>query len=64
MGVLEFIFWLGLMEPPLESLTRGWLLIVLVVCLFWYWYIKLPGLARRDEVVGVDHRPRSPRIRK
>ena len=44
MGVLEFIYWLGLMKPPLESLARGWLFIVLVVCLFWWWYLKLPGV--------------------
>ena len=43
MGVLEYIYWLGLMEPPLESLTRPWLLIVMVVVLFWWWYAMLPG---------------------
>ena len=45
MGVLEYIYWLGLMEPPLESLTRPWLLIVMVVVMFWFWYLKLPVIA-------------------
>lgn len=44
MGVLEYVFWLGLMLPPLESFTRPWSGIVMVTIMFWLWYARLPNL--------------------
>jgi hypothetical protein len=42
MGALEYTYWLALLLPPPESITRPWLLIVTVAVMFWYWYLKLP----------------------
>jgi len=44
MGALEYVFWLSLLMPAPESMTRPWLLIVAVVGMFWFWYLRLPNL--------------------
>lgn len=42
MGALEYTYWLALFLPPPETMTRPWLLLVMLVGMFWYWYLKLP----------------------
>jgi hypothetical protein len=42
MGALEYVFWISLMLPAPETMTRPWLFIVGCVLMFWYWYIRLP----------------------
>ncbi len=43
-GALEYVFWMGLLLPPPESMTMSWLSIVAVVGMFWFWYAKLPNI--------------------
>lgn len=43
MGIIEYIYWMGLQHPP-QPLVRSYLFIVVTVLMFWYIYTKLPRI--------------------